>query len=137
MTLLLGPAYLLFMAMLGDSGSHYEPRSQLSNPGEFGKKLSPEFVQETPDNTRHISGAMAQHAFAREVRRALNERGMDIVALSEGTGLNYQRLTRLLRGSAVMRLEDIGLISRTLPEVFDQGIKSMQQLAAANPIQPG
>ncbi|ACL42139.1 hypothetical protein Achl_4188 (plasmid) [Pseudarthrobacter chlorophenolicus A6] len=124
------------MAMLRDNGSHYEPRSQLSNPREFGKKLSPEFVQETPDNTYRVSGAMAQHAFAREVRLALHERGMTIEALSETTGLNYQRLTRILRGTAVMRLDDIGLISRTVPEVFAHGTQALLQLVAANPTRP-
>lgn len=91
----------------------------LKNPREFGKKLDPEFVDETEANTAQVSGAMIQHVFARGIREALMERGMTLLELSEWTGLNYQRLTRLLRGSAVMRIDDIGIFARQLPEAFD------------------
>ena len=79
---------------------------------------------------------MAQHAFAKEAHSALDERGMNIGDLSAATGLNYQRLTRMLRGSAIMRIDDIGVISRALPEVFEAGVAAMVKLAAA-PTQPG
>ncbi|MFJ5696540.1 helix-turn-helix domain-containing protein [Arthrobacter sp. NPDC093139] len=91
----------------------------LINPREFGRKLRPEFVKETEANVTQVSGAMIQHVFAKGIREALMERGMSVVTLSEMTGLNYQRLTRMLRGSVLMRLDDIGMIARALPEAFD------------------
>jgi hypothetical protein len=91
----------------------------LRNPHEFGKKFNPEFVEETGANVTQVSGAMVQHAFAKGINDALLERGMSLVTLSELTRLNYQRLTRMLRGSVLMRLDDIGLIARALPEAFD------------------
>lgn len=101
------------------TGPRYEPRAFLINPREFGRKLHPEFVQETEANVTQVSGAMIQHVFAKGIRDALMERGMSVVALSEMTGLNYQRLTRMLRGSVLMRMEDIGMIARAIPEAFD------------------
>ncbi|MFX1821073.1 helix-turn-helix transcriptional regulator [Pseudarthrobacter sp. CC4] len=91
----------------------------LINPREFGMKLHPEFVKETGANVTQVSGAMVQHLFAKGIRDALTERGMSVVTLSEMTGLNYQRLTRMLRGSVLMRMDDIGMIARAVPEAFD------------------
>ncbi|MET4095733.1 hypothetical protein ABIB51_002672 [Arthrobacter sp. UYCu712] len=51
--------------------------------------------------------------------------------LSPATGLEYQRLTLILRGSAIMRIEDIGMISRVMPEVFQAGVTAMVKLASA------
>jgi hypothetical protein len=101
------------------TGPRYEPRSMLTNPHEFGKKLNPEFVEETGANAAQVSGAMVQHVFAKGIHDAMLERGMSLVTLSELTKLNYQRLTRILRGSVLMRIDDIGLIARALPEAFD------------------
>lgn len=64
---------------------------------------------------------MAQHAFAKETHFALDEGGMSMGSPSAATGLEYQRLTRILRGSAIMRVEDIGMISGVMPEVFEAG----------------
>ncbi len=94
----------------------------LKNPPDFGKKLNPEFVDETGENSAQISGAMVQHVFAKGIREALTERGMSLLELSEWTGLNYQRLTRMLRGSVVMRIDDIGIFARHLPEAFDSSV---------------
>lgn len=91
----------------------------LSNPHEFGRRMNPEFVKETAANVTQVSGAMIQHVFAKGIRDALMERGMSVVTLSEITGLNYQRLTRMLRGSVLMRMDDIGMIARAVPEAFN------------------
>lgn len=91
----------------------------LINPQEFGRRMNPEFVKETGANVTQVSGAMIQHVFAKGIREALMERGMSVVTLSEMTGLNYQRLTRMLRGSVLMRIDDIGMIARAVPEAFD------------------
>ncbi|MFE4230061.1 XRE family transcriptional regulator [Arthrobacter sp. NPDC056886] len=101
------------------------------NPRDFGRKRSPAFVEETPENSRSVPGAMTQHAFAKETHFAFDERGMSMGDLSAATGLNYQRLTRILRGSAIMRVDDIGMISRVIPEVFEAGVADMVKLASA------
>lgn len=44
---------------------------------------------------------------------------MSMVTLSEMTGLNYQRLSRMLGGAVLMRMDDIGLLARAIPEAFD------------------
>jgi hypothetical protein len=101
------------------TGPRYEPRAMLINPREFGRRLYPEFVEETNENVTQVSGAMVQHMFAKGIRDALMDRGMSVVTLSEMTGLNYQRLTRMLRGSVLMRMDDVGMIARAVPEAFD------------------
>lgn len=91
----------------------------LVNPKEFGRKLHPQFVAVTSTNELQVSGAMVQHVFAKGIHDALSDRGMSVLMLSECTGLNYQRLTRMLRGSILMRLSDIGMIARAVPQAFD------------------
>lgn len=103
----------------------------LKHPRDFGKKRSPAFVEETPENSRSAPGATAQHAFAKETHFALDERGMSMGDLSAATVLEYQRPTRILRGSAIMRVEDIGMISRVMPEVFEASVTAMVKLASA------
>ena len=101
------------------TGPRYEPRAMLIHPEEFGRKMHPEFVEESDANIAQVSGAMVQHVFAKGIRDALMERGMSVVILSDMTGLNYQRLTRMLRGSVLMRMDDVGMIARAVPEAFD------------------
>jgi hypothetical protein len=114
--------YLRLMAQSSQvrprTGPRYEPRSLLAYPKEFGRKSNPEFVDETPANRSNLAGAKVQHGIARAIHLARFERGMSLAVLSEATGLNYQRLTRMLRGSVIMHLDDIGLIAPVLPEAF-------------------
>jgi hypothetical protein len=102
----------------------------LVNPREFGRRMHPEFVKETGANVTQVSGAMVQHVFAKGIHDALMERGMSVVTLSEMTGLNYQRLTRMLRGSVLMRIDDIGMIARAVPEAFDSADRSAKPTGA-------
>jgi hypothetical protein len=55
---------------------------------------------------------------------------MNIGDLSTAT-IEYKRLTRVLRGSAAIRIEDIGRISRVMPEAFAAGIAAMVRLVTA------
>lgn len=103
----------------------------LKNPRDFGKKRGAAFIEEPPENSRSVLGAMAQHAFAKETHFALDERGISIGDLSATTGLNYQRLSPVPRGSATIRSDDIGMISRVIPEVFEAGATAMVKLASA------
>lgn len=91
----------------------------LKNPREFGRNANPQFVEETSENVAQISGARVQHVFAREILSAASQRGMTLVMLSYMTQINYQRLTRMLRGSVLMRMSDLGMIANVLPEAFD------------------
>lgn len=101
------------------TGPRYEPRSLLVNPEDFGRELAPEFVAPTRENRVKLAGAKAQHVLVHHIRHALFRRHMTVVQLAESTGLNYQRLGRLMRGTALMRMEDLGLIARVVPEAFD------------------
>lgn len=118
------------------TGPRYEPRSMLTHPQEFGRKINPEFVEETPANISQVSGARVQHVFAKGINDAVLERGMSLVTLSEMTGLNYQRLTRMLRGSVLMRIDDIGMIARALPESFDSVVGKYDPRARFNTTTP-
>lgn len=101
------------------TGPRYEPRALLIDPREFGRSLTPNLVERTAENASHIAGAQAQHVLSLRIRLALRGHGMTVTQLAASTGLNYQRLTRILRGTIVMRMEDLGLIARVIPDAFD------------------
>ena len=99
-------------------GERHEPRTVLRNPREFGKRTYPDTVDVPEDQRIRSQGDLAQHDFVRGIRSCLRERGMTVTDLSRVTGLNYQRLTRVFRGTSVMRIDDIGAIRAVLPEAF-------------------
>jgi hypothetical protein len=96
----------------------YIPRSFLANPKDFGALLTPKLVPETAENRSRLAGAQTQNALAWRVRLSLFMHGMTITQLARATGLNYQRLTRVIRGTILMRMEDIGAIAQVLPDAF-------------------
>jgi hypothetical protein len=102
----------------------------LKHPRDFGRKRTPAFVEETPENSGLYLARWHSTPSPKRLiraRRARNEHG----DLSAATGLEYHRLTRILRGSAIMRVEDIGMISRGTPDVYELGVTDMVELVSA------
>jgi transcriptional regulator with XRE-family HTH domain len=114
------------------TGPRYVPRDLLVDPSEFGRNPTPDFVQWTRENASHRAGAQAQHVLSLRIHEALRQRDMTVAQLASATNLNYQRLTRVLRGTIVMRMEDLGVIARVIPEAFDYVLGT-----AANPVFTG
>lgn len=86
----------------------YRPRDYLVFPRKFGLVDEPELREQTSFEDQARSRAAAwQCRHASTVRRLLIERDVTRKRLAEVTGIRYQRLTRLLTGEVVMRVEDL------------------------------
>lgn len=97
------------------SDPRFKPRSYTSEPAAFGKALNigwPDVGEQ--EQTRLLASKM-QHLFSYEIQEAIHRSPHRTVkAYAEASGLEYQRLTKLLRGEAIMRLEDIADAYRRL-----------------------
>ncbi|MGG7507557.1 hypothetical protein [Plantibacter sp. YIM 135249] len=60
------------------------------------------------------ASAILQHQFARLVRDGLDEHGTTLKQYTSELGLDYRRMSRILCGEIVMKLEDVMLASRYL-----------------------
>jgi transcriptional regulator with XRE-family HTH domain len=56
-----------------------------------------------------------QHELVMLIRRGLTREGLTVAEYAERTGQSYDRLSKMMRGAAVMRLEDIGAAVNLLP----------------------
>lgn len=88
----------------------YRPKSYLRYPAEFGRHPDPELKDTHSDvGGAGISrAALLQSKEALEVRRRLVEHGVSRDEFARGVGMQYDRVSRLLTGEIVMKLEDIG-----------------------------
>lgn len=88
----------------------YRPKSYLRYPGEFGRNPAPELRASlgTVEEAGISHAALLQSKEALEVRRRLVEHGVSRDDFAQGVGMHYDRVSRLLTGEIVMKLEDIG-----------------------------
>lgn len=98
----------------------YRPRDYCQDPQEFGRAgvawLSPR--GQTENGLTQRSAAQLQHAFALLVRAALKDQAMTVTAYAELTQQDPKRVSRLLSGEIVMRLEDAAAAQRHLQVGF-------------------
>lgn len=86
----------------------YVPRNFATHPAEFGQEWKIEWVQPAAGNEAAAVGARLQHGIAWYTRKAIR-RSRDHQSLrsfADANGINYTRLTAMLRGEIVMRLDD-------------------------------
>ena len=104
----------------------YEPRSYTDEPESFGKARTVQWkpiVSGTEDERR---AAQIQHAWAVQIRRTAAGRFGSLAKYANAAGLSYDRLTKVMRGSEVMRLEDLATAERILGAVLiDEHIGQM------------
>jgi len=98
------------------SAPRFEPRSYSAEPQVFGKARNVDWrrVHSDRDGTQLIASQI-QHDYAVAIRDAIVEsHHRTIKAYAQATGTDYQRLSKVLRGEAIMRLEDIADAHRHL-----------------------
>ncbi len=98
------------------SDPRFKPRSFTLDPRGFGKvaQLRWRETGDAGEETRAIT-ARVQHDFAYAITEAVTRSPYRTVkAYAQATGTDYQRLTKILRGEAIMRLEDIADAHRHL-----------------------
>ncbi len=90
------------------SAPRFRPRRYTPDPKLFGKAPSIRWNDPATDQqATQVVASQIQHDFALAIRKAADERHGNLKAYAKAIDANYQRLTRVLRGDAIMRLEDI------------------------------
>ena len=112
-------AHQAFGGILSDS--RYVPRSFAVTPTEFGQKSGIEWVPDTDLPNKELDWLRAsqlQHGFSRQIRLAIGRDYESVQEFADVNELDYRRLSRMLRGEAIMRLEDLAAIERTLTQMI-------------------
>ncbi|WP_139005464.1 helix-turn-helix domain-containing protein [Arthrobacter crystallopoietes] len=110
-----------------DRSSPFRPKDWLANPFSFGRSASATLEQSVGNDFASARTAWLQHCLCLRIRRQLQDHGMTLKQLSVDTGIEYQYLTKLLRGDLTMQLHHLAAIDSALPgAVFDQ-IPSLKQ----------
>ena len=98
------------------SDPRFKPRSFTLDPKGFGKVAHLRWCEpaDATEETQVIT-AQIQHEFAYAITEAVSKSPHRTVkAYAQSTSTDYQRLTKILRGDAIMRLEDIADAHRNL-----------------------
>ncbi len=93
------------------SDPRFRPRAYTEEPLGFGKVES---IRWSDTDADRILASKLQHEYAVRINRRLKEMGKSVREYAAMTGIGYDRITRVLRGDAVMRLEDVAQAERLL-----------------------
>lgn len=92
------------------SDPKYRPRDWVAPQDRqlFGKTEQISWLEGTSAvEVSRIDASKLQHALAVRIRRRLREKGYTIRTYAERAGISYDRMAKVYRGEAVMRLEDL------------------------------
>lgn len=112
------------------AGPRFVPRDFAADARGFGHTPVLRWLQ-APDRQAEVflRAAQLQHQEALRIRERMKARGLSPKQYAVQAGTSYPRLLRLLRGEAILRLEDIALADLVLGDVIDE-------TAAAAPTDP-
>ena len=79
---------------------------------------------------RRLNTAKLQHMWALRIRRRLHEKKMKLKTYAKLSGNKYDRLSKVLRGAVLMRLEDLADAQLLLDKIVFEGRK------VENPLKP-
>jgi len=92
----------------------YVPKQYTEEPKVFGAAKTLEWKPVQPGTEDQHRAAQLQHIWAVRIRRAAEKKYGSLRKYAAATGLSYDRLTKVLNGREVMRLEDIAQAERLL-----------------------
>jgi hypothetical protein len=105
------------------SDPRFHPR-QMAVPSDrqhFGKVVEISWLEgNTELEVSRIEAARLQHALALKITGRLRDKGYSIRRYAELAGIGYDRMAKVLRGDAVMRLEDVSDAERLLGAIVDR-----------------
>lgn len=104
------------------SDPRYRPRDMVSpaNRRDFGKVPAIDWLEgHTNVEASRIAAAQLQHALAVRITERLREKRLNIRDYAELANIGYDRMVKVLRGEAVMRLEDVADAQRLLGTTAD------------------
>lgn len=102
----------------------------------FGKVAGISWLEvSTESDEKRIATARLQHALAVKITSSIRAKGLTVRSYAKLAGVGYDRTAKVLRGEALMRLEDLadaerflGLVMPTLLE--DNKARQPEQIAA-------
>jgi hypothetical protein len=103
------------------SDPKYVPRQYLRLPSMFGRP-SPYLqwaIPATVDEAVKLRAAQLQHEFSIRIREGLAARGSSKQNYAIAAGMSYDRFIKVLRGEAVMRIDDIAQADLLLGRVTE------------------
>jgi len=107
------------------SDPRYRPRRYTSEPFAFGKAATIAWLPVPLGSEDQHLAAQMQHFYARAIATEAKRRYGSLKGYALAVSVDYQRLTKILRGEAVMRLEDIASarlhLGPTIPVVSRPG----------------
>ena len=115
------------------SDPRFQPRSMAKpfDRHKFGKTVEISWLEgSTEIEDRRIAAARLQHALAVEITARLRNKRQSIRVYAELAGVSYDRMAKVLRGEALMRLEDVADAERIL------GTEPPQPRYRARPVWP-
>lgn len=91
----------------------------LEDPKNFGRMADPELAEDVESEVEDavVQASLMQHKWALGVRNALKDAAGDKISremVCERAEIDYTRLSRLLNGSIILRLEDIARVRNAL-----------------------
>ena len=110
------------------SNPRFTPRRYTSEPENFGRRNLIDWVDDNdqPGKARsthekdRIAAAKLQHQFSVAIRRRASDKFGSLRAYAGECEVPYDRLSKVMRGEAIMRLEDIAQAERVLGDVLVQ-----------------
>lgn len=98
------------------SDPRYEPRRFTSDPAQFGRAGTLSWVTGAEADPAKLVAARLQHEYAWRIRSAACCKYGSLRRYARAADLNYDRLSKVIRGEVLMRLEDIALAALWLQE---------------------
>ena len=110
------------------SNPRFVPRRSSLEPDSFGRS---ELIawKDSPSRSAidRLEAARLQHAYAVVIRRSARSKFKTVGAYAEICGASYDRMAKILRGEAIMRLEDIAQAHRILGSVHQEAMKVLSE----------
>lgn len=101
------------------SDPRFRPRRYTTEPAAFGKAETIKWREgRTEEESDRIQVSQWQHMYAvRIARQAVRKHGT-LKAYAVANDLNYDRLSKVVRGDALMRFEDLAVAERLLGDIL-------------------
>jgi len=101
------------------SNPRYRPRDYTTEPSAFGRAAVIQWRHPNRDWAKDQAvAAWMQHVYAVRINKSLRDRGMSLADYAKETGQSYDKVSKMLRGEVIMRLDDIAQAHRLLDNVM-------------------
>ncbi|MFJ3490613.1 helix-turn-helix domain-containing protein [Leifsonia aquatica] len=120
MTLLQCDNGLLALKYSSVSDPKFRPREYMVDPAGFGRVESSKFLEPSGsiEDAVRIRASKWQHTFAYLTRDLMRAKRLNQKDLAARSHMSYDRVSRVLRGDVLLRLEDMAAFERVLGEDF-------------------